>query len=138
MTGLASAVLDLGASTSRGIFQESCSSAERLNLINNLGLFRNTVRFIVIPRGRRMLAYSALFHNKINAYDLRDSVIGVKGIRDDDCNGMNWENTEMHEAMAHVTFYIPACNVKWSSDERVLRSPLDQLSKEFLNYLQRK
>jgi hypothetical protein len=47
----------------------------------------------------------------INAYDLRDPVIGVKGTRDDDCNRKNWENTEIHEAITHVTFDTPACYV---------------------------
>lgn len=57
---LAYTVLDLGASTSRGIFYESCSFAEKLSLINNLDLFRDTIRFIVIPSARRMFEYSAL------------------------------------------------------------------------------
>jgi len=65
-------------------------------------------------------------------------VIGVIGIRDGDCNRKNWENAEMHETMEHVTFDITTCYVKCSSDETVLRTLLDQLSKEFLNYLQRK
>jgi len=58
---LAYTVLDLGASTSRGTFYESCSFAEKLSLINNLDLFRNTIRFILITSGRRMFEYSALF-----------------------------------------------------------------------------
>jgi len=47
----------------------------------------------------------------INAYGLRYPVIGVKGIRDGDCNRKIWENAEIHESMTRVTFDTPACYV---------------------------